>query len=192
MNTSPKGARLSSDHADRMARARLSLDGLSVGDALGERFFYKSDVAWLISARAVPKAPWRYTDDTMMALSIVEVLDQRQAIDADMLAEKFAARYQLDPGRGYGPTAMEILEDIGRGLPWQTVSKNAFHGMGSMGNGSTMRPVLSARILPTIFMQLLRMRVLRRSSHMLTQKEKQEPLPWRLPQRKRGVYGRRE
>lgn len=30
---------LPANHVDRMTRARLSLDGLSVGDAFGERFF---------------------------------------------------------------------------------------------------------------------------------------------------------
>ena len=133
------GSTLLPDHSDRMARARLSLDGLSVGDALGERFFYKSDVEGLIARRALPRAPWRYTDDTVMALSIVEILARLGRIEHDTLANRFAERYETDPGRGYGPTAMEILEEIGRGMPWEIASPRAFNGTGSMGNGGAMR-----------------------------------------------------
>ena len=139
MATSNTDSTLQPDHTDRMARARLSLEGLSVGDALGERFFYKSDVESLISRHALPRAPWRYTDDMMMALSIVEVLDRHGRIEHDVLAQRFAERYEADAGRGYGPTAMEILEEIGRGMPWGVASRHAFNGEGSMGNGGAMR-----------------------------------------------------
>jgi hypothetical protein len=57
---------------DALGRARLSLDGLSVGDAFGERFFGPpGEVLKRISRRELPDAPWTYTDDTEMALSIV-------------------------------------------------------------------------------------------------------------------------
>lgn len=63
------------DHATRIARARLSLDGLSLGDAFGERFFGDPDrVADAIAARSLPRGPWGYTDDTVMALAVFEVL----------------------------------------------------------------------------------------------------------------------
>ncbi len=139
METTDNRSALPSDHAERMARARLSLAGLSVGDALGERFFYKSDVGSLIARRAIPRPPWQWTDDTAMALSIVEVLDRHGHIVPGVLAERFAARYQREPGRGYGPTAMEILEEIGSGVPWDIASRGAFRGEGSMGNGGAMR-----------------------------------------------------
>lgn len=139
METADNRSALPSDHAERMARARLSLAGLSVGDALGERFFYKSDVASLVARRAIPRPPWQWTDDTAMALSIVEVLDRRGHILPDLLAERFTARYQREPDRGYGPTAMEVLEEIGSGVPWDIASRGAFRGEGSMGNGGAMR-----------------------------------------------------
>ena len=64
------------NHAERMRRARLSLQGLSVGDAFGERFFVNpSTVESLIEQRAIPRPPWRCTDDTIMAASIVDVLE---------------------------------------------------------------------------------------------------------------------
>ncbi len=62
------------DHALRMERAMLSLEGLSVGDAFGQRFFFAPSVESLIGQRAFPQPPWPYTDDTEMALAIVEVL----------------------------------------------------------------------------------------------------------------------
>ena len=39
MHNSADKLKLPVDHAQRMARARLSLEGLSVGDAFGEDFF---------------------------------------------------------------------------------------------------------------------------------------------------------
>lgn len=128
------------NHNERIALARQSLDGLSVGDAFGERFFgYPDKVEWVISERAVPRAPWKYTDDTEMALAIVDVLQQHGKIEQDELAERFARRYALDPGKGYGGTAHSILTQIGGGLPWRTAAGTAFSGMGSMGNGGAMR-----------------------------------------------------
>jgi ADP-ribosylglycohydrolase len=41
--------------------------------------------------------------------------------------------------RGYGGTAFDILESIGEGERWQVVSRRAFEGSGSMGNGAAMR-----------------------------------------------------
>ena len=89
---------------DTMYRARLSLSGLSVGDAFGERFFAPGDAAeQMIRLRALPAPPWRFTDDTVMALSIVEVLGQHACINQEELAKRFGARFAEDPGRGYGP-----------------------------------------------------------------------------------------
>ncbi len=60
---------------DRFARAALSLDGLSVGDAFGEQFFVSpSQVSALIAARTLPDPEWYFTDDTQMALSIISIL----------------------------------------------------------------------------------------------------------------------
>lgn len=127
-------------HLTRMRSARASLDGLSTGDAFGERFFvHPHTVDQLIEAHAFPAAPWGYTDDTVMALSIVDVLAEKRGIDQDLLAALFAARYRLDPGRGYGGTAHGILTAIAEGTPWREAAGAAFGGTGSMGNGGAMR-----------------------------------------------------
>ncbi len=84
-----------------LIRALASLDGLSVGDAFGEKFFLHPDVVDnLVAARAIPRQPWYYTDDTEMALSIVAVLREYGKIDQDKLAQSFAQRYNSE--RGYG------------------------------------------------------------------------------------------
>ncbi|MCY1044539.1 ADP-ribosylglycohydrolase family protein [Corallococcus sp. bb12-1] len=128
------------DAAARMARALVSLDGVSVGDAFGERFFGPHELVqpW-VEQRAVPRAPWAYTDDTEMALSVVQVLEDHDHVDQDVLASLFAKRYRRDKNRGYGGTAHDILWKLGLGLPWREVSAEVFEGQGSMGNGAAMR-----------------------------------------------------
>jgi ADP-ribosylglycohydrolase len=124
----------------RLKLARISLQGLSVGDAFGETFFGSPEVVdELIRTRTLRPAPWPVTDDTVMALSIVDVLAQRGCIDCDLLAAYFASRYRQDPSRGYGGTAHDLLGALSRGESWQTVSRSVFNGSGSMGNGGAMR-----------------------------------------------------
>src|ERR1700750_1186403 len=74
-------------------RARHSLDGLSVGDAFGERFFGQlATIVARLAQRTLPAGPWRYTDDTEMAISVVEVLETHGVVDQDALAQLFARR----------------------------------------------------------------------------------------------------
>jgi len=133
-------ASLPPDHAERMERARLSLDGLSVGDSFGQRFFYPFMERFLVQGeRPFPQAPWPYTDDTEMALAVTQVLDQHGHIHQDALADTFAKRYWRNPSRGYGAGAQRILQSIALGFSWQRVAQQEFDGQGSMGNGAAMR-----------------------------------------------------
>jgi ADP-ribosylglycohydrolase len=120
----------------RRKRALASLDGLSVGDAFGERLFFDPRT---IERRETQRGPWRWTDDTEMAVAIVEVLERHGKLDQDALASAFAARYRADPYRGYGPGTHAVLNRIASGVPWRDASSTAFGGKGSMGNGSAMR-----------------------------------------------------
>jgi ADP-ribosylglycohydrolase len=123
-----------------MARVRTALDGLSVGDAFGERFFvHPTMVEALVEDRAEPKAPWTWTDDTAMALGLCEVLDEHGVVERDALARVFGRRYAHEPNRGYGGGAHGILRAINMGLPWEDAAGMAFGGQGSMGNGAAMR-----------------------------------------------------
>jgi ADP-ribosylglycohydrolase len=127
------------DHAARVDRARLALDGLSVGDALGETCFRPENWdALLDDPRATARGPWPYTDDTAMALGIFAVLEQHGRIDQDDLARKFATRWQAQPWRGYGAGAFRLLGAIHAGADWRAAAEALFGG-GSFGNGSAMR-----------------------------------------------------
>ncbi len=129
---------LPGDHADRMARVKLALEGVWIGDSFGECFF-RIDIDHAVAHRRVPPAPWRHTDDTEMALAIAEVLQRHGRIDRDDLAATFAARYGRDRSRGYGAGAHQLLTAICLGGRWSDLAPAMFGGMGSMGNGSAMR-----------------------------------------------------
>lgn len=129
---------MSLDDSDPLARACCSLEGLSVGDAFGEQFFIDPYVAEAaVAARLVPPAPWPYTDDTEMALSVVSVLADADGIDQDELAQSFALHY--DPRRGYGPAMHRLLPQFGAGGDWEQLAPALFGGSGSFGNGAAMR-----------------------------------------------------
>jgi ADP-ribosylglycohydrolase len=128
----------------RLTLALRSLDGLSCGDAFA-------------TARGDLTLPvWPTTDDTEMACAIVEVLARHGTVNQDALARRFAERYAADPSRGYGPNAIAVLRDIGRGVPWKRASRRPVVGQaslwqrlkyavgfadgpGSCGNGAAMR-----------------------------------------------------
>lgn len=114
-----------------------SLDGLSVGDALGAQFFVPGVSFDDLLAGQLPAAPWPWTDDTEMACSIVAELRDHGGIDQDRLAARFAA--QFEPYRGYGAGTVVLLRRIREGVSWRDASSAAFDGQGSMGNGAAMR-----------------------------------------------------
>jgi ADP-ribosylglycohydrolase len=121
-----------------LSRAWLALEGLSVGDAFGERFFGPPESAsHRIEQRWEPKPPWPWTDDTEMAVSIVEELTERGAIDQTSLARRFATR--MTYGRGYGEGAYALLTQLREGADWSIATRSLFRGMGSFGNGGAMR-----------------------------------------------------
>lgn len=126
------------DKEHRLASARDSLEGLSVGDAFGERFFLPPGMlAARIEERFLPPLPWLFTDDTQMALSILSILRQHGTIEQERLANSFAERY--DPSRGYGPSMHQLLRNIRAGQNWRKAATNQFEGQGSFGNGAAMR-----------------------------------------------------
>lgn len=127
---------MSADRHVSLENARRSLEGLSVGDAFGELFFRLSPGT--TSPDDLPPGPWPWTDDTHMALSIVEVLEEHRQIDQDALARAFARRFRQDPYRGYGAGARRLLAAIAAGADWRERAPRLF-GTGSYGNGASMR-----------------------------------------------------
>jgi len=133
-------ANLPSDHAARVERMKLSLDGLGLGDALGEMLSYQAQAApRRLAENNLPGGPWFHTDDTEMAISIVAVLKSHGFIHQDALSKRFARRFEHDPERGYGSMTRIQMQQIMAGAKWRDTAANAFGGQGSMGNGSAMR-----------------------------------------------------
>jgi ADP-ribosylglycohydrolase len=129
---------LTAEASTRAARCRVALEGLSVADAFGDRYFGPGvEVMPRIAARTLAPAPWGWTDDTHMAATIAEQLAERGAIDQDVLAARFAER--MDPHRKYGVGAFNLLTAIREGAPWRRAAVSLFDGKGSFGNGAAMR-----------------------------------------------------
>jgi len=123
-------------------RALVALEGLSVGDAFGEQLLHAGSAARVLAlgARTAPVGrTWMWTDDTAMALSIVEVLRAHDGIRPEVLAQRFAERYRDEPARGYGGGAHRVLTAIGEGAPYEVAARSVFGGEGSCGNGGGMR-----------------------------------------------------
>lgn len=125
-----RGCRMSIETANKALR------GLSIGDGYGQR------QGELILRRSfstdLPPAPWRWTDDTAMAISVVESLREHGEIDQDRLARRFAERHALEPNRGYAGQAAALLMSISSGLHWSEANISNFPE-GSYGNGAAMR-----------------------------------------------------
>jgi ADP-ribosylglycohydrolase len=121
---------------DARTLAYESLVGLSVGDALGGPFQgHPFDLARMTYEPATDH-PSMWTDDTQMALSIVEVLTSTGTIDQDELALCFGRRYKSR--RGYGLSMLHLLPRLRRGEDWRQLREMTFPD-GSFGNGSAMR-----------------------------------------------------
>ena len=133
-------ANLPANHRARVERMQLSLDGLGLGDALGEMLSYQSaNAARRLAANELPAGPWFHTDDTEMAISIFAVLKSHGEMNQEALARRFARRFERDPDRGYGSMTRIQLREINAGAKWRETAANAFGGQGSMGNGGAMR-----------------------------------------------------
>ncbi|MCI0713999.1 MAG: ADP-ribosylglycohydrolase family protein [Chloroflexi bacterium] len=130
---------MASPNNERLARARIALEGLSVGDAFGEKWFFipVELMPGLMAARALPGPPWTYTDDTQMALSIYANLRDNGEISQTDLAMSFARRY--NPYRKYGAAMRGLFEQFKVDAHWKDAAPGLFGGTGSYGNGAAMR-----------------------------------------------------
>jgi ADP-ribosylglycohydrolase len=128
--------------SEALDRARLALAGLSVGDAFGEQLLHAGPAARstaLVHRTAPVGRQWMWTDDTAMAISIVEILSAWDGINVESLARVFAQRYYAEPARGYGGGAHQVLSAIAAGEPYDSAARALFDGQGSCGNGGGMR-----------------------------------------------------
>jgi len=132
------------DISEPLARARLALTGLAIGDAIGGFFeFSQGKLSHYVTNKTVPSGIWRWTDDTQMALSLFAILRQCTTLNQDLFAASLARRYERS--RGYGMTTRAVLRRIRQNKSWREISDTAFRGEGSFGNGAASRvPPLGA------------------------------------------------
>jgi ADP-ribosylglycohydrolase len=114
--------------------AVAAVRGLAMGDAFGGTWFRRR-----FGVDNLRPGPWRWTDDTAMALVLLSVLREHGTVDQDALAAGFARAYADDPHRQYGAGMHDVLAAIGAGEPWAEVTRRQFDGLGSWGNGAAMR-----------------------------------------------------
>src|SRR5207237_10358797 len=95
-----------STHEERLQRARISLEGLSVGDALGGFFEFNQPAVLdrVVKSRELPDVQWHFTDDTNMALSIYKILSTYENIAHEQQELAISFAFHFDRGRGYGPS----------------------------------------------------------------------------------------
>ncbi|WP_152052897.1 ADP-ribosylglycohydrolase family protein [Tautonia marina] len=144
-------------------RARGTLLGLAVGDALGApleglspqqiRAHYGTVVDYVDGAQAWKRKPFRwrlpglYTDDTQQALALTETLLARRAVDPDMLAALYLDLANPRNGyagahRGVGRSFRFVLEQLDQGRPPLEC------GQDSAGIGAAMRIAPAAIAFP--------------------------------------------
>lgn len=126
--------------AERLSESAIgSLLGCAVGDALGELAFSHTERNDLL-ATAARMPVLRYTDDAAMTVVLAEHLIQVGHVEPRDLGDRFAAAYEAEPWRGYGPGPPEIFAEVRRsGRSYVEVAGGLYAGEGSFGNGAAMR-----------------------------------------------------
>src|SRR5262245_3232243 len=168
--------------AERRRRARQSLQCLALGDAFGG-WFFGSHAERMIVGRQTPPGPWHYSDDTMMAISIVDVLSDYERIVQDELAARFARRFMQQPNRGYGGGATRLLRHIAAGGSWREAAAEMFNGQGSMGNGAAMRSAPIGRTSPTTSIRSCTKPLRPQKLRTHTRTARRAPSPWHWQRR---------
>ena len=116
--------------------------GLSLGDALGAPYEggFLERILWKFFAKT-PTGKMRWTDDTQMSIDLAEIILEKNIVEQNALAYKFASSYKWS--RGYGPTAAKVLKSIKNGINWEIANRQSYEE-GSLGNGGAMRsPILA-------------------------------------------------
>ncbi|MBW1713284.1 MAG: ADP-ribosylglycohydrolase family protein [Deltaproteobacteria bacterium] len=119
---------------DRFVGACL---GLMAGDALGQPVEgwpwpqIEAHYGWLEKMVAGRFPVGGYTDDTQMAIGLLESLVEARGFDPGLCAARWLANYE--PQRGYGGRIHLLMTRLAQGDNWDEVGTDSF------GNGSAMR-----------------------------------------------------
>ena len=125
-------------HAERLARARCALEGLSVGDAFGQHMLVPAPIlSWMVKTRKLPSPPWYYTDETSMALALYDTLRVHAGIDQDRLARALADHYER--ARGYTLAMRSLFPALRQGASWRKLAPTLFGQQGSYGSEAAAR-----------------------------------------------------
>ncbi|HEX6261690.1 MAG TPA: ADP-ribosylglycohydrolase family protein [Actinomycetota bacterium] len=128
---------------DRRDRARGTMVGLVVGNALGIPF--EGSAGASIPAGAVGEipeseadAPW--DDDVALAVMLAEAAIERGAMEVDDLAARLLAWYRENP-RGIGILTSRVLVRLDRGADPHAAAREVWEESGrtAAGNGAVMR-----------------------------------------------------
>lgn len=120
-----------------LEQSLLSLQGLSLGDAFGASLFFPQALI-LIETRVLPEAPWCWTDDTQIALAVLDELRERGMIDQDSLARRLARAYSVDSSRGYAQAMSQVLERITSGEYFRSAARSTL-GDGAYSSAAPAR-----------------------------------------------------
>jgi poly(ADP-ribose) glycohydrolase ARH3 len=119
-----------------------SLLGTAFGDTLGAAVEMRSRAEIRLAFGEVrdflPHARGfgRYTDDTEMTLALARSLIDRRGIDAADCSRRYGEAFT--PRRGYGRSAVSILDALNAGADYRQTGTR-FFAEGSFGNGAAMR-----------------------------------------------------
>lgn len=122
--------------ADKMAGLML---GMAAGDALGFQFNDKGpdEIPPLDSEYIRAHPPKNYTDDTEMAISVLEEMSENGVIDQASLRDRFLRRFS--PWRSYGGGTLEVMERWRGGEAIDSTAASLYNGSGSFGDGAAVR-----------------------------------------------------
>ena len=119
-----------------------SLIGTAFGDALGaavemcSRDGIREQFGQVRDFLPHAKGFGCYTDDTEMTLALARSLIECKGIDAENCSRRYAEAFT--PERGYGRSAVKILEALAAGTDFRKTG-SLFFPDGSFGNGAAMR-----------------------------------------------------
>jgi ADP-ribosyl-[dinitrogen reductase] hydrolase len=126
-------------------RFRGVLLGLACGDALGGPLEFQpartdeSYVTEMTGGGWQQLAPGEWTDDTQLALCIVDSLLGKSVFDPDDIAYRLVLWMESGP-RDIGLTTQRVLSAIRAGAPWEQASRDALESAPeNAANGSLMR-----------------------------------------------------
>jgi ADP-ribosyl-[dinitrogen reductase] hydrolase len=138
-------ADLPADIARISDRFRGVILGLAVGDALGGPLEFQparspdNYVTDMIGGGWQQLAPGEWTDDTQLALCILDSLLARKVFDPDDIAHRFVKWMESGP-KDIGIATQRVLSSIREGVPWEQASAEAQAAdPANAPNGSLMR-----------------------------------------------------